>query len=81
MGSERAVQRNGRGVKLPSVSLRLRINAVYKVVGSVSGEQYVFDGVGNVQSVDARDVGKLLLKKTARGCCMGLPPHGIFEIV
>lgn len=71
---------DGGRVKQEGVLLRLRVDVRYIATGA-SGNRYEFTGAGNVQSVSAEDVGGLLAKQTAKGCCMGLPQQPIFEIV
>lgn len=52
--------------------VQLAIDANVKVVGSVTGNRYVFNGAGSVVDVDERDVDNLLEKRQGgRRCCGG----------
>lgn len=51
-----------------------------KVIGSVTGRSYVFDGAGSACRVDERDLPKLLEKNTRGGCCGGPAISPYFEV-
>lgn len=59
----------------------INIIAVYpsilKYTGRVSGKSYRWDGAGDIQAVDERDVPDLLAKRIGhRGCCGAVNQEG-----
>lgn len=67
----------------PSVWLRSQYPGNVIVVGSVSGNRYVFNGGGTTLEVDARDAPKMLEKRFGgNSCCgSGVEPTPHFVIV
>lgn len=62
------------------VSVRLRIDANYKVTGKGSGQSYLFAGAGSAQDVDERDVEWLLELRQGKACCGGGGGNALFEL-
>lgn len=63
-----------------TVSVRLRIDANYKVTGKGSGQSYLFAGAGSAQDVDERDVEWLLELRQGKACCGGGGGNALFEL-
>lgn len=63
-----------------TVSVRLRIDANYKVTGKGSGQGYLFAGAGSTQDVDERDVEWLLELRRGKACCGGGGESPLFEL-
>lgn len=63
-----------------TVSVRLRIDANYKVTGKSSGQSYLFEGAGSTLDVDERDVEWLLELRQGRACCGGGGESPLFEL-
>lgn len=49
--------------------------------GSVSGNEYRFNGAGSIVDVDERDVEELLRKDSRRSCCGSDQPTPYFSLV
>lgn len=65
-----------------TISIRSRIDALYKTIGAVSGRAYVFTGGGSVVDVNKEDVDELLSRRKGNGCCGGTNTQNfVFELV
>lgn len=64
-----------------TVSIRSLIDATVKLTGSVTGQAYVWNGSGDITSVDSRDKDEILNKKRGRACCGGTSGRSLFELV
>lgn len=66
--------------KNDTVSIRSRIDAIVKVTGAVTGNQYIWAHAGAVVDVDVRDKDEILNKKRGRACCGGQSGKALFEL-
>jgi len=63
------------------VSIRSLVDALVKVTGTVTGNQYVWARAGAEVEVDTRDKDEILNKKRGRACCGGQSGTSLFELV
>lgn len=68
-------------------TINVNVIAVYpsilKYTGQVTGQQYIWNGAGDIQAVDERDVPYLLKKRIGhRGCCGAVNQDGnkVFDL-
>src|SRR3990167_673601 len=66
--------------KSDTVSIVSLIDARILITGTVTGNQYVFDGAGTVVAVDTRDKDEILNKKRGRACCGGQSGKNLFQL-
>lgn len=65
-----------------TVHLRLLKNLTLNYTGPVTGELYVFPGIGSIVEVDQDDATIMMQKKGNKRCCPGsVGPQPYFEIV
>lgn len=65
-----------------TILIRSKVDAIYKVIGAVSGRQYIFNGGGSMLYVNKEDVDELLSKHRGKSCCGGGSTQNfIFELV
>lgn len=65
-----------------TVHLRLLKNLTLNYKGPVTGELYVFPGIGSIVEVDQDDATIMMQKKGNKRCCPGsVGPQPYFEIV
>lgn len=68
----------------PQTTVRLRLlkNLTLNYTGPVTGELYVFSGIGSIVEVDQDDATIMMQKKGNRQCCPNsVGPQPYFEIV
>jgi len=66
----------------PTVRLRLLKQLILNYTGPVTGNKYVFSGIGSIVEVDADDATIMLEKKGNKACCPNsVGPQPYFEIV
>ena len=68
-------------VEPQTVQLVLLRNLYLKVVGLVSGKEYIFNGAGSVVSVLSDDAPALLQKHGGKGCCGSNTEGYYFQLV
>lgn len=63
-----------------TVSIRSLLDAVVKVTGRATGNQYIWHHAGDVIDVDIRDKDEILNKRRGRACCGGQSGKALFEL-
>ena len=64
-----------------TVSIVCTIDALVKVTGTVTGNQYIFPRPGQPVDVDIRDKDEILNKKRGRSCCGGISGKSLFVLL
>lgn len=64
-----------------TVSIVCTIDALVKVTGTVTGNQYIFPRPGQPVDVDIRDKDEILNKKRGRSCCGGISGKNLFALL
>lgn len=65
---------------IATVSIRSLLDAVVKVTGTSTGNQYIWHRAGDVVDVDVRDKDEILNKRRGRACCGGQSGKALFEL-
>lgn len=69
-------------VTFATVRLALRKDIILRIVGPITGTQYVFNRAGSIQEIDERDADVMMKRMGSGSCCSGVSgPTAYFEIV
>jgi hypothetical protein len=61
--------------------LQLCKNINLKIIGKVTGKQYIFSGAGSIVDVDDEDGEIMKMKMSNQPCCSGGLPTPYFQVV
>lgn len=64
-----------------TVAIISLLDAKVKIIGTVTGNLYIFERAGAVLDIDIKDKDDILNKKRGKACCGGIEGSRLFQLV